>query len=303
MRLLGGHVKHIVSQDAEAVDPFVLSVRVSKDGSPVAVLEREVHDGDGTMLLDMTPLQRLQTGRRPTGFDPDVKLPDWARDVLPEDVRDVPTGAFASTWLTGRARLLGRDLRERMDEAAGSWSRASIDEVVSLAERLVLVSVPKGTTLGWLPLRFHYGHTVSGELQQHDGGTLLEVIRRRTGVPLSVAPGERGGSNGQWLARYSLGVMDTDSPRNLVYGEVLIPVATEAVDGVRWSGSWDVRSDTATTVATVACRFDSMTRSGAPTRWMVTPAPRPCPAGRRSRIISRISSRIATAGRPPAWMG
>ena len=222
------------------------------------VLEREAYTRDGTAFLDMSPLQRLDSGRRPSGFDASANLPDWVRHVLPEEFRTtVGTRPFPGQWLSSRARTLGADLGRTLDTSLtdGTWTQSSVD-VVSLAERMALVNVPKGTTVNWLMALLHYGHTVSGAVHQDDGGPLLEAIRERYGVPVSVTGCDRDASNGRWLARCTLGVMDTDSLRNIVCGDLLVPLATEGADQVRFVQRWEVRSDMASTVAAIACRFD-----------------------------------------------
>jgi hypothetical protein len=251
-------LNHVVSQDGEAIDPFVLAVRTHTAGSRDTVLEREAYDGDGSAFLDMSPLQRLDTGRRPTGFDTVGNLPDWVRPVLPEDVRELASMAdLPAAWLSRRAEVLGRDLGHHLDVTDAAWTQGSVDEAVSLAERLALINVPKGTTRAWLGVLLHYGHTVSGTIREDRGGPLLEAIHARTGIPLQVARAGRDAPNGRWLARYTMGVMDTDSLRNLVYGELLLPLSTHGTTKLVLRRSWDVRADMAATVAAVACRFDA----------------------------------------------
>lgn len=257
-------LNHVVSQDGEAIDPFVLSVRAAGGGEASTAFEREVFNG-GTAFFDMTPLQRLETARRPNAIIPGGP-PSWAAKALPEQVSSIAPGtkAFAEAWLSTRATALGAALAGQLDSVAGEgvspadvdWTRDAVDEAVSLAERLVLTNVPKGTTAGWLRIVAPYGHTVSGDINEKAGGALLAAMADASGMPVSVTEQDRNTSNGRWLARYTLGVMDTDSLRDLVFGEVLIPLTTEGVDGVTLTRAWELRADMATTVAALACRFD-----------------------------------------------
>ena len=255
-------LNHVVSQDGEAIDPFILSM--SMDGtngsSSPPVFQREVFNG-GQTFLDMSPLQRLDSARRPS-FDGANNVPDWARSVVPQDFRSSLGGRdFASAWLSHRADALGSALVDGLgahggDDPATGWTQGDVDEVISLAERLVRINLPSGTTVGWLGALLHYGHTVSGPQVCAEPNPVLSVFESLTGIPLGMRDGGRT-TNGRWLATYSLGVMDTDSIRNLVYGEVHIPVTVhDSASGVKLQRSWDARADMAQVLADVTCHFD-----------------------------------------------
>jgi Ferritin-like len=255
-------LNHVVSQDGEAIDPFILSMSVdgTNGSTPLPLFQREVFN-TGKTFLDMSPLQRLDSARRPS-FDGANNVPDWARNVVPEDFRSSLGGPdFASSWLLSRAEALGGALVDGLgahggEDSATAWTQGDVDEVISLAERLVRINLPSGTTVGWLGALLHYGHTVSGPQVCAEPNPVLSVFESQTGIPLALRDGDRG-TNGRWLANYSLGVMDTDSIRNLVYGEVHIPVmAPGGAGGVKLQRTWDARADMAQVLADVTCHFD-----------------------------------------------
>lgn len=251
-------LNHLVFQDGEPIDPFVLALVAGPDGGPwQPLVQREVFN-DGRSLMDMSPLERLYSARWPVGFDSVANLPPWAASVLPEAARaDLGTPTFAPAYLKRRAQVL--------TEALGAWvgedkpDQQGADTIVSLVERLRLVSVPRGTTVGWLPALLHYGHTVSGDLAVGDAaGRLLTALGGHTGLDLGLVTGvARDRPNGRWLASYTKGVMDTDAITDLVYGELYLPVTVGGgTDPVVISREWTAPAAMSDALAGYACRFD-----------------------------------------------
>ncbi len=248
---------HVVSQDGEAIDPFVIAV-VTRTGSADQdeLVTREVFN-DGHTFLSMNPLEQLESSRRPVGFGSSASLPDWVLPLLPDDA-PAPTNppAFAGGFLEGRAERLIDALREAVADSPAD--RGSIDTAVSLAERSRLVSVPRGTTFGWLTAVLHYGHTVSGPKHVGEGAAaLIERALEPTGLGGSVLDGvDRSSPNGRWFAKYTLGVMDTDGLRNLVYGELLIPIAVSASGDLELPQRFEFPTGLSQAAVAKVARFD-----------------------------------------------
>jgi hypothetical protein len=129
---------------------------------------------------------------------------------------------------------------------------------VSFAERMRLVSVPRGTTLNWLRFLLHYGHTLSGKLTVKDGeNAVLKAIAERTGLGLELSQiAERRAPNARWFVHYTKGVMDTDSLSDLVFGELYIPLSITAGGQIRTAKTWRYAAAMREVVAEYACRFD-----------------------------------------------
>lgn len=246
---------HLVWRDGEPIDPFVLSVRAGD-----TLLQREIYN-KGRTLLEMTPLQRQLSARGPWGFDSYTNIPDWViAELSAEERKSLAEAGFPMSFLSQRAGILAEALRKeigsRQDEPAQSW----VDDVVSLAERMRLVSVPRGTTVAWLTILLRYGHTVSGELTIEGGeNPILAALRSRTGLGLSFAEGgDRQGPNMRWLLHYTQGVMDTDGLSDLVFGELYVPLTVQVgPDPVTFSRRWSFPTGIRDALAEYACRFDA----------------------------------------------
>jgi hypothetical protein len=245
---------HLVWQDGEPIDPFVFAI---VDDAGRSILQREIFN-DGLTLMQMSPLQRLDSARGPCGFDSDFShIPPWARAQLSEfEQQQLDDPGFPRSWLHARGELLARHLDQQL--AGGDHSQAGIDAIISFAERLRLVSVPRGTTIGWLGILCQYGHTVSGSFgAAGDDQTLLGPLSSRIGAQLAVGQAARTGPNGRWLLRYVKGVMDTDALSDLVFGEAFIPLqATPTDEPVHWQRTWRFAPGMAAALAGYACRFD-----------------------------------------------
>jgi hypothetical protein len=256
---------HLVWRDGEPIDPFVLSVTIDRPAGasgagPTLLAEREVFN-EGRTILDMSPLQRLHSSRAPVGFDGNfAHIPEWARTRLSTHEQELlklqlAPRKFAERYLAERARVLTNALWARHQQALES--QADVDTAVSFAERLRLVVRPRSTTLGWLGILLHYGHTVSGEIK-YDKNPLLEALATTTGLTLEPThDSDRDRPNGRWLVRYTKGVMDTDALSDMVFGEIFIPLTVRAVsDRVAASRSWRFAASMRDLVLTHAGRFD-----------------------------------------------
>lgn len=250
-------LNHVVSQDGEAIDPFILSIAAGgTEGGRRILLEREVYNG-GLDFTAMEPFQRLNTSRRPVGADYLVNLPAWGREVVPERYHEVlGQPGFGGQWLADRAATIGWTLGQELSAIRGrSPSQAEVDQVISYAERLARINMPRSTTLGWLPLYFHYGHSLSGDLGPGDPEALLTAVHVQTGLPSRLRDPSRE-VNGRWFTSYGIGLMDTDSLRNVICGELYVPLALGALATSRFSRSW--RTPLAVDqVSAVASRFDA----------------------------------------------
>ncbi|MCH7801240.1 MAG: hypothetical protein IIC24_06815, partial [Chloroflexi bacterium] len=266
---------HLVWQDGEPLDPFILAVQTgpsngsAQDDSQL-VFQREIFntksDGQSLTFLEMSPLQRLFSARGPVGFDPDLNhIPEWAKDQLsPEERSLLFNTGYPITYLTQRACVLADDLYDHVTKIDGrdQLTQSDVDAIVSLAERRRNVTIPRGTTVAWLTILLHYGHTVSGKVQLGEGDNpILTAIAERTNLNLRVGDGEgtdRKSPNSRWLAKYTQGVMDVDALSNLVFGEVFIPVTVKADDKpIEFHRRWTYPETMKSAVAEYACRFDS----------------------------------------------
>jgi hypothetical protein len=219
---------HLIWQDGEPIDPFVLSLYVddARQGSPsVRLVSREVYN-DNRTIRQMEPYQRLLTHRAPVGFDTIRNLPGWAR--TPETQPAFMPG-FPQTFLSKRCRSLTGQLQSALTSSkiVDSIDQDIVDQIVSLAERLFLVAQPRGTTGAWLRVLLHYGHTVSGNIDVGADTSVLEGLSKPLGLKLDVAPSgtDRNAVNSRWLISYTKGMMDVDAVSDFVYGELYIPLA------------------------------------------------------------------------------
>jgi len=267
-------LNHLVWQDCEPIDPFILSVEADpavqpgpSPGTPAAghaphvspslVLQREVFN-QGLSMLEMDPLQRLLSARGPCGaeFNP-ANIPQWA---LPP--QELLTPGYPVSYLAQRAGALTDALPARLN--AGLDCQAEVDEAVSLAERLCLVAAPNPVALGWLRCMIHYAHTLSGDLALGSGlAEVFSSFAKRTAAPggpgglqLGVASnGSRDAVNTRWLVNYGLGVMDVDALSNFVWGELYVPVTVQAAGPIQLTSNWNFPAIMESAVAAVACQF------------------------------------------------
>lgn len=246
---------HLVWQDGEPIDPFVLSVVAATADAPVEVLRREVFN-EGRTFMEMDPLQRLLSSREPCGFDFDLaNVPEWALAMLSQQERELLAGpGFPRSYLRVRAGVLGAALQASLTN--GDPTRASVDETVSFLERMRLVAVPRGTTVAWLRVLLNYGHTISGALADAHGDQLLDALGVRVGAELATSTAQRGQPNGRWMVVYTKGIMDTDALSDVVFGELYVPLTAQPADGpTRFERRWRFAGGMEEVVAAYACRF------------------------------------------------
>ena len=222
VRAFGYGENHLVSKDGEPIDPFILSITDNKFNN---LFQREIFN-EGKTMKEMNPLQRLYTSRWPTGFDGNLSnIPDWFTSNLSASyLKNLMNGPF--TYLNSRAKVLNEELEELL-ESSKPGSQSWTDQTVSYAERLRLINVPKGTTVGWLTILLHYGHSVSGQLTLNESkNQLLDFIQKKHGIRLSAQPSQtnRDSANSRWVVKYTEGIMDSDALTDMVYGEVYIPL-------------------------------------------------------------------------------
>jgi hypothetical protein len=250
---------HLVWQDGEPIDPFVFAVlseqQSDESAFPTLLFQREVFN-EGLSLLEMSPLQRLLSARGPCGFDADLShVPAWA---MPADTRQrLLDPQFASIYLRDRALVLKKVLASEIGRC--NLSRDSIDSIISLAERMRLVSVPRGTTVAWLQILLHYGHTISGDIAPAPPtNPVLAAVAAQSNLQLSVTqPSGRNSSNSRWLVRYTNGVMDTDALSHFIFGELLIPLDLAATSSdIELSRTWSFAGGLKAVVADYGCRFN-----------------------------------------------
>jgi hypothetical protein len=248
---------HLVWQDGEPIDPFILAITMAAKGqaAPIVLLGREIYN-DGRTVMQMDPQQRARTLRGPVAFDRLTNAPEWVRKTLSAtELRGINT---ASGYLDDRAAALADALTSTLDNR--SRSQAAVDQAMSLLERRRRVVRPRGTTVGWLPLLVHYGHTISGQLRGLDSGSnvLFAKLAERCGLDLTGADAvrDRHTSNGRWMITYAKGYMDTDQLSDLTYGELLIPVHSTSLGNrpLRITRSWTLAA-TVDEINTYACRF------------------------------------------------
>ena len=214
-------------------------------------MQREVYNRN-LSLLQTTPWQRLLSSRGPCGYGKMAgNIPEWAFPAA-----DVKALGNANAYLAQRAGVLLDALRARLD--SGGDSQQDTDEAVSFAERLALVTTPIGTSLAWMRIILHYGHTLSGDLAVGDGlNEVISAFAAQTGLQLGVSyTGARYVPNSRWLVKYGCGVMDVDALSNLVYGESFIPVTITQVAGpIHLADHWTLPAGMLDTVSAFACQF------------------------------------------------
>jgi Ferritin-like len=213
---------HLVSKDGEPIDPFIISVT---DDQHQNIFQREIYN-EGKTLLEMDPLQRVETSRWPTGFDSNLDdIPAWLIAHLPTDyTQAIMQGPPA--YLGSRANVLYDELNLLLNDGA-IMDQNKVDQLISFTERLFLITVPRGTTMGWLAILLNYGHSVSGIIKSSESNNpIYDLIERELNIKVSCLPEEkdRTKANSRWVVKYTKGIMDTDAITDLVYGELYIPL-------------------------------------------------------------------------------
>lgn len=252
---------HLVWKDGEPIDPFIMALFADPtDGAesddPELLFKREIFN-QGLTMMEMEPLQRISTSRGPCGFDDFHNIPDWVMGAMPEKDRKLfECPGYPMSFLVNRSRNLGKALEREFTSAVES--QEAVDSAVSYAERMRLINVPRPETFIWLTFLLHYGHTVSGNLELGAGeNPILSALAKKTNLQFTLGDkGERTASNSRWLVKYTKGVMDTDAIRDLVFGELYIPITVEPSDKpITLSRSWVFPAAMQKTVADYACNF------------------------------------------------
>jgi hypothetical protein len=256
-------MNHIISQDGEPIDPFIFSVSAASSDTanmpPKMLFFREVYN-DGKTILEMHPLQRLESFRWPCGFDKVGNIPGWALAAFPAEEQALADPKFPDRYLKRRRRDLIDSLKKALKEASAAETRRLdyVDRIVSLTERLALLGDPSGTTSIWLTYLLHYGHTVSGHLTTANGSNpVLDEIEATCGLSLKPATvADRTKPNARWLATYTKGVMDTDALSDFVYGELYVPLVPVPADqSLHFQYRWALPGAALESVKEYACTF------------------------------------------------
>jgi Ferritin-like len=268
-------MNHIISQDGEPIDPFILNVSTVSPGAPDmkprTLFQREVYN-KGKTILEMEPLQRLESSRQPCGFDSVGNIPGWAAAAAAlsaEEQALMADPAFPRSYLTRRCQ----DLTDSLDQAVRdeTRSRANVDQIVSYTERLALLGNPPrpsptsdpprlSTTERWLTYLLHYGHTLSGKQppETGDNPVLDEIAEKTRGLRLRPATvADRSKPNARWLVTYAKGMMDTDALSDFIFGELYVPLEVSAPldQPLQFCYRWSLPSADITAVREYACRF------------------------------------------------
>jgi hypothetical protein len=247
---------HLIWQDGEPIDPFVLSVYAGpseEGGKPQLLFQREIFN-EGFTLREMEPYERLLSCRGPVGFDSVANTPEWA--LTPEVRNAISTPGFPNSFLRDRSNSLAEQLQEVL--AQGKGGQKAVDEAVSLAERMLLTAQPRSTTVNWLRFLLHYGHTLSGDMQVAVAdNAVLKALEAKTQLGLTIAPKaqDRTTPNARWLAGYTKGMMDVDAMSDFVYGELYIPLVASGGE-VRFERSWSFPLDMHEALSAYACNFE-----------------------------------------------
>ncbi|CAF1278879.1 unnamed protein product [Adineta ricciae] len=247
---------HLVWKDGEPIDPFILSVGCDTADQTTAVeFEREVFNDTNVSMLRMTPLERLFSQRGPVGFDSTANIPTWAKCNF---LKDPEKSMVANDYLEDRAKHLCDAMKVKLDKTLDQLTVKDATEIISYAERMNLVSFPRPTTKAWLNATLHYGHTISGTLKLGGNSLILKTIQEKTGLSCSLVDDpNRKTSNSRWLAKYTLGAMDTDALSNFIFGELYMPLkVTKSDKEIQFVKTWVYTNSLFQTIAEFACRFD-----------------------------------------------
>ncbi len=242
---------HLIWQDGEPVDPLEFSITDSG-----GTWGRKIY-GNDVPVEDFEPLQRLKSGRGPVGFLGADSVPEWALENLPPYILpSLSTDNYPAKYFGKRRTTLQNVIKKEL--ASGSVpDQAFIDKIVSFAERLYLVNLPKGTSIGWLRAFLNYGHSVSG-VQTNGNSAILQALSKATGVELSLQPelADRSTTNSRWLTSYCFGMMDTDAFAQWAYGELYVPLSVKT-DGSskRFTRSWKFPAGSMDAIRLFACDF------------------------------------------------
>jgi hypothetical protein len=200
----------------------------------------------------MDPLQRILSSRAPCGFDSVTNIPSWA---MPEIIQQALSDqTFPNGYLKRRAAALA-DLLEswiRKEDGSQLW----VDECLSAAERMLLVSLPRGTTVAWLRVALHYGHTISGKMDVVSTG-ISDLIKAATQMDTQLSSvSDRMKPNSRWVVKYTKGFMDTDALSDFIYGELYIPLIATDSRKISLRHSWRMSGELTSYIGSKTLRFE-----------------------------------------------
>jgi hypothetical protein len=252
---------HLVWQDGEPIDPFIISIYVDNEkpgASSVRLFQREVFN-EGLSMAAMEPYQRLMSRRGPCGFDQFSNVPPWA---VTDALRHAFVPGFPQTYLLTRQNCLIQQIQGQAPTAEPT--RDYVDQIVSLAERVLLLAQaqaqPQSSTVGWLTALLHYGHTISGAMTvDSETNPILTALSAGIGIKLDISPvaKDRRAPNSRWLAAYTKGIMDTDALSDFVYGELYFPVTATSQGPIAFNRNWNFNQNLAGPLASFAASFSN----------------------------------------------
>jgi hypothetical protein len=256
---------HLVWKDGEPIDPFIISILVESSSNikdkreTESLFQREVFNQD-VSILEMHPLQRILSSRGPCGFDTVENIPEWAKMQLSEKERELINSLnFPVSYLQYRAHVLAKSLYDKLDSFHNS--KEEVEGIVSLAERMLLISLPSATTSNWLTYVLHYGHTISGKIKiDNKNNPIFSSIAKKYNIQIFMNEddNDRNSSNSRWLIKYTLGIMDSDALSNFIYGELYIPVKlkTNTHQPIKIVKQWIFPYDMKSLISEYACKFE-----------------------------------------------
>lgn len=187
---------HLVSEDGEPIEPFVLEIR----GAGGVVLRRKVI---GPPVNDMTPVQRRGSGRYPVNLQ--VSLA-----AMRENMRRAGLKTSPAEYVAERTKLLQSEL----DKIPPAERIGRVAE--ELKFRISVLNDAKPENIRWTRFFFdaEYAHTLSGPLTASVPGLkpALKVVAAKKDDPA------------KWLINYHFGFFDTDALCAYMFGKVWIPV-------------------------------------------------------------------------------
>jgi len=187
---------HLVSEDGEPIEPFVLEIR----GPGGVVLRRKVI---GPPINDMTPVQRRGSGRYPVNLQ--VSLA-----AMRENMRRAGLKTSPAEYVADRIRLLESEL----DKIPAAEKTTRVAE--ELKFRISVLRDAKPGNIRWTRFFFdaEYSHTLSGAVAATVQGLepAFKVVTATKDDPA------------KWLINYHFGFFDTDALCAYMYGKLWIPI-------------------------------------------------------------------------------
>jgi hypothetical protein len=247
---------HLMWKDGEPIDPFIISIGLGRDKKNQVIFEREIYN-EGLSVREMSPLQRVFSGRGPVGFDKYNNIPGWAFSTMSSKQQELLRSPnYPGSYLQYRYESLLNSL-ENLLAGPDIVTQSAVDDVASLCERTRRVSNPARTTSGWLTILLHYGHTVSGDMNTEKENVLFQKISDLTGMKLEVKDEkDRKKANSRWLIGYTKGIMDTDAISDFIYGDIYIPLDVKpGTENILLEKIWEFEPEMKDLIVHYACNF------------------------------------------------